>query len=59
MARYQPVVYRYLLRGFLKDTPDFISEDDVDDMLDQCQKDLKAEEGKHRVLYVTIGMKAV
>ena len=57
MARYQPVIYRYLLRGFLRDTPD-ISEDDVEDLLDQCQKDLKAEDGKHRVLYVTIGMKA-
>ena len=58
MARYQPVIYRYLLRGFLRDTPNF-SEDDVDDLLDQCQKDLKAEDGKHRVFYVTIGMKAV
>ena len=58
MARYQPVIYRYLLRGVLRDTPD-LSEGDVDNLQDQCQKDLRAEDGKHRVLYVTIGMKAV
>ena len=35
-----------------------MSEDEVEDLRDQCERALKAEDGKYRVLYVTIGRKA-